>query len=64
MNTVDNVGELESGQPSMLVMLEIVVDEQSPAGSKVCCDEAANQDQLLLADMGPRCVADAQEDWL
>jgi len=59
-----NVGEFKGSQPSVLVLLEFVIDDHARADDHVRGSEASKADQGLLTDAEPWRVADAQKDGL
>ena len=61
---VRDVGELKGSRPSVLVALDLVVDDHAKADGHVGGGETSKTDQGLLADAHPWRVADAKEDGL
>lgn len=64
LDEVLNIGELEDGQPAMLDVTQLVVNEEDKADEQVGCSEASQTDEGFLADASPWGMADAKEDWL
>jgi hypothetical protein len=64
LDEVLKVGELEDGQPSMVVMLDLIIDDHDEAGDQVGCNQTSQTDESLLANAEPWRMADAKEDGL
>ena len=64
LQEIHNVRELEASQPTMVIALDLVVDDHQEADEKVHGGEESQADQSLLADADPWRVAYAEEDWL
>lgn len=64
LHEVLNIGELEDGQPSMLDVTKLIVNEHDEADDHVGCSESSQTNEGFLADIGPWGMADAKEDRL
>lgn len=50
LNEVLDVGEFEESQPSVVVVLDLIVDDHDEASNHVGCNYASQTDKSFLAD--------------
>lgn len=61
---VGNIGRFKEGRPSMLVDINVVVEDHGETDSHIDGGETSKTDQGLLANAHPWRVADAEKDGL
>jgi hypothetical protein len=59
LKKVRNVGELEDSQPTMIVTIDLVVENHEEADDEVGKCDATQRDENLLANAYPWRMADA-----
>jgi hypothetical protein len=59
LKKVRNVGELEDSQPTMIVTIDLVVENHEEADDEVGKCDSTQRDENLLADAYPWRMADA-----